>query len=54
MSHPADVIFKTMFFLQLWLPLSRPLDRGWIKGMAHELKLFTPQAGRLMTELLLH
>jgi hypothetical protein len=39
MRHPADVIFKTMLFLQLWLPLARPLDRGWIRGMTHELKL---------------
>jgi hypothetical protein len=49
-SHPADVIFKTMLFLQLWSPLSRPLNRGWILEWRTNSSFFTPQAGRLMTE----
>jgi hypothetical protein len=39
MKHPANIIFKTMLFLQMWTPLARPLDRPWINHAVAELKL---------------
>jgi hypothetical protein len=39
MKHPANIIFKTMLFLQMWMPLARPLDRPWIEHAVAELKL---------------
>jgi hypothetical protein len=39
MKHPANIIFKTMLFLQLWKPLAKPLDRPWIEHAIAELNL---------------
>jgi hypothetical protein len=39
MNHPANIIFKTMLFLQMWMPLAKPLDRPWIEHAIVELKL---------------
>jgi hypothetical protein len=36
--HPADTIFKTLFCLQQWLILARPLDRPWLRWLISELR----------------
>jgi hypothetical protein len=39
MKHLANIIFKSMLFLQLWTPLAKPLDRSGHRTMATQLKL---------------
>jgi hypothetical protein len=39
MNHPANIIFKTILFLQMWMPLAKPLDQPWIEHAIAELKL---------------
>jgi exonuclease III len=36
--HPADIIFKTLFCLQQWLILAKPLDRPWLRWLISELR----------------
>ena len=39
-KHPADIIFKSMLFMQGWLPLLKPQDREgatWLVGKLKEI-----------------
>jgi hypothetical protein len=36
--HPSDVIFKTLVFLQLWIPTSRVKDQPSLRWLCYELK----------------
>jgi hypothetical protein len=38
LRHPAEIVFKTMLFLQLWMPLARPKDLPHLRRAASGLK----------------
>jgi hypothetical protein len=37
-NHPADLIFKTLVFLQLWTPAARHRDQANLRWLSAELK----------------
>jgi hypothetical protein len=37
-KHPADIIFKTLMFLQLWTPTARSRDQPSLRWLSDELK----------------
>jgi hypothetical protein len=39
MKHPANIIFKSMLFLQLWTPLAKTPDRPGLRTVATQLRL---------------
>jgi hypothetical protein len=48
-KHPADVIFKTLVFLQLWTPAAKPRDQPSLRWLSVELKkLHAVHAPRLL------
>jgi hypothetical protein len=38
LKHPADLIFKSIIFLQLWQPLAKEGDKGALLWMENELR----------------
>jgi hypothetical protein len=37
-NHPADIVLKTMLFVQLWSLLTKPQDHPCLRGVASALK----------------
>jgi hypothetical protein len=37
-NHPADIIYKTVIFLQLWRPMFKGLEREGLVWMERELR----------------
>jgi hypothetical protein len=55
-SKPANLLFKTIVFLQLWTPLAKAQDRANLLEMARQLRLLragmvaSDQQGSLMAQ----